>query len=272
MDKKDYSKLSFFSGSNTEIRDLLSDEQRELLLSAVSKNSHSTPPLRARDLEFTMYLEPTHGKSSVRALKCKVISKNVKKAFEALLWYAFFGSTKKAKFRVFHWYVLWNFFLRTMRKNSRSSALMSILRITTQQCGIALNQNLRPVKTVVSYFLGKEETLELIKRLQRNLGVKLAHRRIPLDEFFHISEISIPLKKPSEPRRIGVGYKDKGHLPISPPEEGINDESYCYQQEDVFRSLLSKTQWSACFSESYDPKKRKKLIEKLLARLKEGKE
>jgi hypothetical protein len=200
----------------------------------------------------------------VRAFKVKCISRNAEACFSALLWHVFFGSKT---FRVIHWYILWNYFARTIRKNDRSRALLRILRITTQQCGNYLNQGLRPLKTVLSYFLGKDKTLVYLEQLQEQLGVKLARQKPDLQKFFHIEEVHLKQRKPPEPRRIGVGYKDKGHLPDSPKEEGLYDDFQLPTVDEIFVDLMESTSEVAAFAESYDPKKRKKLLEKIISNL-----
>lgn len=247
------------------LADLLTDDQLDLLVELKEKDIRKTPPLRVRDLEMVFPIESRHGKISVRAFKVKLVTRNAEKAFQALLWHVFFGSKT---FRVIHWYILFNYFTRTIRKNDRSRALLEILRITTQQCGNYLNQGLRPLKTVVSYFLGKEMTLKYIELLQKDLGVKLAHQKPDLTKLFHITETTLKQRKPPEPRRIGVGYKDKGHLPDSPREESLPDEIQLPTVDEIFVDLMESTKLVAAFAESYDPRKRKKLLDQFKSKFK----
>jgi hypothetical protein len=244
--------------------DLLTDEQKELLLSLRNKKHYGTPPFRAGDFEFIIPLEPRHDRSSVRAFKVKVISRDGKKIFSALIWHALFGSKT---FRVIHWYILFNYLSRTIRKNNRSRALMRILRISTQQCGKALNQHIRPVKTIVSYFLGKELAMKYIQSILSDLDLKLGYDKPDLTKFFHLEEIHLHQKRAPDKRRIGVGYRDKGTLSNSSHEEGEPDESYVFPEEDTFVSLLKSTQEAAAFAESYDPKKRRQLLDKIRSSL-----
>lgn len=245
------------------LADILSDDQLQILSElSSSKTLRKAPAVRREDLEFVLPLEPRHSKSLVRGIRVKLkYSNESQKAWESLLWHAIYSSSE---FRVFTWYILYNVFIRRMKYEKYALNLLRILRLTTQRCGKAYNQKLRSVRQIISYY-DKELALKYCKHLESGLGIKLPTSVPPLTEFFHLTEVTIKQRKPPEPKRIGVGYKDKGHLPdeSNPKEDPFPDESYIEPTRDLFVELMSQSKECEAFVEDYDPKKRKQILLKL---------
>jgi hypothetical protein len=245
------------------LADILSDDQLQILSELGGSKTHKkAPAVRREDLEFVLPLEPRHNKSSVKGIQVKLrYSGDEKKAWESLLWHAIYSSSE---FRIFTWYILYNVFIRRLKYESFALSLLRILRLTTQRCGKAYNQKLRSVRQIISFY-DKELALKYCKHLEHQLGIKLPTSVPPLTEFFHLKEIKIKQRKPPEPRRIGVGYKDKGHLPDEshPKVDPFPDESYLEPTRDLFVELMSQSKECEAFVEDYDPKKREKILSKL---------
>lgn len=272
-EKTTSSKLTFSTGDNvSRFQDFLTLDQIDQLISRSEKNHQKRYPfsLRTRYLEMLSPLEPKAGKSLVQHIRVKLKkSRDLKEAFEALLWCAIYGSKH---FTVLIWYLLFNIFCKTISDNKQSEALLKILRITTtsRSEGSDLRTHLKPVRTILVQCLqDNDRAVKYCKILEKDLGIKLPTKIKPLTDYF---EITYPLKvqkKSPEPSRIGVGYKDKGTLPKEPKQDPIPDESYNLPENDIFVDLLARTKEVLAFSESYDSKKREKLLKKVIDQLKD---
>jgi hypothetical protein len=202
-------------------------------------------------------LEPTYGKGSVRCLRIRPKGRSAKQIFTGLVWTALFGSKK---FTMIHWYILYSLFEKHLKKDKQSLALLRILRTTTERSGIAWNQKLKPVKTIVQNVLGKEEAVKYCLKIAEDLGLKLPDKDPGVNNLIRVEPGFFTQRKPKEPNRVGVGYKDKGTLPKGPKEDTECSMDYLVQVGDLFADLLSQTQETAIFASSYDPKKQSKLL------------
>lgn len=179
---------------------------------------------------------------------------SAKKLFEALIWTALYGK----KFSIIHWYLIYHLFEKQMNKNAECLALLRILRVSTTRVGKAYNTKIKPMRVVVQNVLGRERGLAYLKKIEQDLGLKLPQEDPHLENLLRIVAGRERFKKSPEPRRIGVGYKDKGTLPKGSKEEPECAEDYLVQINDLFVELLEKTSEVEIFT-NYDPKKSERL-------------
>lgn len=263
---KNYEKvqeLKFSTGDKvTSFADLLTEDQRAQLVARSSNPPKKSPPLRARDFEFVLPLTPRTGRSFQKCLICKSKSKDAKKLYESVLWCAIYGSSH---FTVFIWYLLFNLFSKRITNDKSSLALIKILRLTTtSQEGLELRHHIKPVRTIVMMALrDKDKAVRYCKKLEDELGVKLPHEAPVLSELFELSLKTRKFKKTPAKTYIGKGYNDKGTLPKDSKEEPSPGEDYSLPENDIFVDLLDSSSEVLAFCESYDSKKRKKLLDKI---------
>jgi hypothetical protein len=128
---------------------------------------------------------------------------------------------------------------------------------------------MRSVRTILVQCLQDNDlTLKYCRELEKDLGIKLPTKYDSPKNYFTFEFKQVPQHKPKEPSRIGVGYKDKGTLPKGPKLEPLPDDSYSLPENDIFVDLLERTKDILAFSGSYDSKKRKKLLDKVILQLK----
>jgi len=192
--------------------------------------------LTASFFKFKIPLEATNGRSDVKALAIIPLVGQPEKLITALIWEALFGK----KFKVCHWMILFQMFLRTISKTRESEALLTILYLITAQAGLSRwNSNMKPLKTMLSKNLGEQLSEEFLQDILKNLSFKLPHRSPDIDKHFRIDHNAvIKQSTPAEQRRIGVGYKDKGSLR---KETGVEPESFTFEEtEQMFDLLLRR--------------------------------
>jgi hypothetical protein len=125
------------------------------------------------------------------------------------------------------------------------------------------------VKTIVTSVLrDKDLGLKYCKKLEADLGLKLPTKAITLSDYLHTEVKEVKLRKPPEERRVGVGYKDKGSLPEGSKEDPLDNDSIWRTEEDLFEVLLKNTEEVLAFSESYDSKKKSKILQEISKSLK----
>lgn len=192
-------------------------------------------------------LEPTAGKSIVRAVSFNCTLKGTK-LISHLLWHAFFGK----KFKVIHWQFLFELVDRATKWDSLAQVIFNVLMIINDTPrGGHLNQfnkNLRCVKAS----LADGQQLNSLLMMLESSGIHLPNKATAIEELCIINfNDKIVQRKPSDPARIGVGYKDKGTLglpgqeydpdQISPFKEGVSDNLFIklmsnYRKENyIFR-------------------------------------
>jgi hypothetical protein len=259
------SKISSASSQYT-IYDLLDQETVDRLFDQVTNQgkSKSAGRFSLPDFRTEIPLESVFGKRSIQVLKIRPLSGRASHLFESLIWTALFGSKR---FTMVHWYLLYHLFEKQISKNKKSLALLKILLITTERSGSSFNQKLKPVKTIVQSVLGKELALKYIKNLEKDLGIKLPEKDPQLVKQLYIQYGTRIQRKPKEPARIGVGYKDKGTLPKGPKEDTSCSEDYLALVGDLFADLLREAQQETSIFTNYDPQKHEKLLNNLKVKL-----
>jgi hypothetical protein len=251
--------------------DFLTDEQRDQLLdlAGVTKKRKPTPLYAALGRKEFIPLSVVQSGKNTRGLSVVWHGKgSTRKYLEALLWTAVFGNRY---FTVLHWNILFGLFQKTISKSKQSEALLKILRITTaKEQGYKWTNFLKPVRTVLRQELSAEETQTYLERLQQDLGIKLPSENPLLGNNLKISLKFRPEPKALEPNKVGVGYKDKGHLPdpSSSREEPEGSLDYEFPEDDIFVDLMHRTEECQIFSNSYNPKKKVKLLNQLKTNLK----
>lgn len=249
------------------IYDILEQETVDRLYDQVTNpraNRKSAGSFSLPDFRSEIPLEPTFGKNRVAVLRVRPKCRSSRVLFEALIWTAMFGSKR---FTMIHWYLLFHLFEKQIKKDRRSLALLKILRITTERSGSSFNQKLKPVKTIVQNVLGKDLGLRYCELLEKDLGLKLPKSDPHLENLLHVNFGHRIQRRPPDPVRIGVGYKDKGTLPKGPKEDTECSEDYLVQVGDLFADLLDLTSEVEIFT-GYDPKKHERLLSQIKTKLK----
>jgi len=253
----------------TTLADLLSPEELEELskLGSNPPKKRSSLSLTLKDCECVLPLDPRHKDGGYRVLKVRPKVKKNKTARDALLWHAIYGNKS---LRVIDWNILFNIFNRSIVNDKPAVALLAILRITAAgkpaDCK-SIKSSLYSVRQIASNVLGKELSLKFCQRLQKFLGVELPTSVENLDDVFDLSTKVRRNKKPKEPNRIGVGYKDKGTLSQTPKEEPLDGDFE--PVEDCFAQLIEATDNCRAFDSAFDKKRRKKLLSKIIDSLKD---
>lgn len=192
-------------------------------------------PLSVRPTKIP--LESTAGRRIVRAISVRSSVKG-QQLIVGLLWHACFGK----KFKVIHWQFLFELVDRTKKWSILSQVVFDVLMILNDTAKAdRLNQymsNLRPVKSLLA---DQRQLDKLLMKLELT-GMKLPRKAAPIEELLEINfNDSIKLRKPNEPARIGVGYKDKGSLGL-PGTEYDPDQISPFNEEfpdNLFIELLN---------------------------------
>lgn len=259
------------SSKSQTLADILPPEVVEELskLGSHPPRKRTSLSMTKKDFECVLSLEPRHKKGGYQVIIVTPKVAQSKKLQQALLWHAIYGNKS---FRVIDWNILFNYFNRTLVDDKVSLAILGILRILavgqSPSDKLSFSSTLYSVRQIVANSLGKEIALEFCQRLQNLLGVKLPTSVETLDKLLKIEDDRRTVKKPREPARIGVGYKDKGTLSNTPRMEPLSGD-WIEPFEDCFLSLLKKTENCRAFDCSYDKTKRKKLLQKILKSFKE---
>lgn len=174
-------------------------------------------------------LEPKFGRSKVRCLKINVLEGGQKLA-TGLLWHAMFGKKYKTVYNLIFFEIL----NRTKHWSPLTQCIFDVLMLTniTAKAGSSENlfyQNLKCVRASVP-----PVDLNKILSTLSSAGVSLPHRAPVLCKILTISESYIYQQKAPEVRRIGVGYKDKGSLPL-PGSEYNPDEITPYSAPSNYK-------------------------------------
>lgn len=164
-------------------------------------------------------LEPTFGRRSVKCLKI-VPLENGTKLVSGILWHAIFS---KHGCKTVHNLILFEILNQTNKWSLLAQLVFNVLMLTnrTAKAGSSntlLYQNLVPVRRLIS----DSELKQLIEDFAA-AGMKLAKRAPDLNKLFKVSQSVIYQHKAPPVARIGVGYKDKGTLPV-PGSEYDPDE------------------------------------------------
>lgn len=183
------------------------------------------------------------------------------KLFRDLVWTACFGYNR---FKIIHWYLLWNIFEKNLEDSPRSEALLRILRSTTSREGSSWNTTLKPLKTIATNALGSpEKGLKYTMKILEDLELKLGTKDPGLLKTLKFYQSTRKCKRAPDPRRIGVGYKDKGNLSQEVKSDlEIYSEDYFLPEENLFLSLIQRTEDAEALVDHYDPRKAR-LLQKL---------
>jgi len=227
-----------------ELLDSLEAERIKILFS--SQNS------KIRGLETSFFalrvpLESTYAKEEIKCISVKPIVGSSDKILVALLWEACFGR----KFKVIHWFILFNVLIKTLRKDRSSEVLLALLVIITARAGTCKwNSNMKPLKTILFEAYGQERGDGIMNIFLENLPLQLPKRRPAIESCLAIEfDGKFSQRYPKPVPYIGVGYKDKGSLRqsqgISPLEsEFIAEKDHVYeillrQVKDKFKDIIN---------------------------------
>lgn len=212
-----------------ELKRFMDDRNLSTRGVSVQERSLSVRPIK-------IPLEPTAGRREVRALQYRALEKG-RKLLTHLLWHAIFGS----RFKVIHWQFLFEIVDRTTKWDPLLQTIFDVLMIVnvTPNGGPcqSYNQKLKPARKAL---VRSDDLKKLVSDLESS-GIVLPRKAIEIDDLLLASlDGKIRLKKPDEPRRIGIGYKDKGSLGL-PGQEYDPDEippSSVGGSKDLFMKLL----------------------------------
>lgn len=160
------------------------------------------------------------------------------KIIVGLLWNAMFGR----KFKVIHWNILFDLFIRTIDSNRASRAMLTVLRLTAASKDVRdMFSNMDSVSRIVKRKMDKDKAEQFLNQLVNSFGMQFPKTAPVINELLDISQGNYNPPKPKRPQRKR-GYDDKGHLPdetnpIVLPELSVQVED----KEDLFDLLLRQT-------------------------------
>jgi hypothetical protein len=160
------------------------------------------------------------------------------KIIVGLLWNAMFGR----KFKVIHWNILFDLFIRTIDNNRASRAMLTVLRLTAASKDVRdMFSNMDSVSRTVKRKMDKNKAEQFLNQLVNSFGMQFPKTAPVINELLDISQGNYNPPKPKRPQRKR-GYDDKGHLPdetnpIVLPELSVQVED----KEDLFDLLLRQT-------------------------------
>jgi hypothetical protein len=214
------------------LEDLLSPLEAEQVKSMFDPKETRIRGLVSSFFKMTIPLEATSNRTKVKALLIKPLTSNSDKIIVGLLWHVCFGQ----KFKVYHWYILFAVLIRTMIKGGQSRNLLKVLIISTSSEGKMWQSSLKSVKTVLSNVYGKETAQKKIAEILELFPFVLPLKAPKIESLIEVKVGYFIQKKPKEPVRIGVGYKDHGSLGGDTLEPVPPD--FFREQSDVFDILL----------------------------------
>lgn len=223
-----------------QIADLLGPLEAERISILFSPENLKVRNLSISFFSFKLPLEPTHSRTSCKCLIFKPLpGVKAENLLVALLWEAVFGK----KFKVYHWLVLFNVLIRTIKKDKSSEALLGILVIMTANAASSRwNSNLKPLKSIFRQIYGTEVHQAELDKLLNDLPYRLPHSSSGIENYLQITEGMFKLEKPKELARIGVGYKDKGSLSSEKVDPELQTVQLSIEKEDFFEVLLRQVQ------------------------------
>lgn len=213
------------------LEDLLSPLDAETLKSLLTPEKLRMRGLVPSFFKFSIPLERNQN-SRVKALIFKPLTSNSGKILVGLFWNILFGR----KFKVYHWYILFAVLIRTIEKGSQSRNLLKLLVISTSSEGKTWQSSMKPIKTILTQLHGKDTAEGMITEILKHLPYELPKKGPIIEELLEVKVDSLINKKPTDPRRIGVGYKDKGSLGNGAPEP--ESPEFFLEQIDAFDFLL----------------------------------
>jgi hypothetical protein len=225
--------------------DFLSPLEAEEIDALLSEQDEKLRSLPASFFSRTYLLSSVDGfqpGTKVRqALFVKHQSNQPMEIIRGLFWTALYGK----KFKVVHWNLLFDLFLRTIQPNSTSRAILLILRLTATSKDVRdMNSNIDPVRRIVGRTLGdnKEAKENFMKRLEASLGVgRLPQKQVRME---NLLSWQTGVYQPRPPKRTQrkKGYDDKGHLPDRTNPIVLPEDNHPWEEkQDVFALLLRQT-------------------------------
>lgn len=184
--------------------------EKHLILKGFDVQGVSQTGLESSFRGIKIPLEPTYGKSRVKCLTVRC-TQGGNKLMVALLWHALFGT----KFKVIHNLIIFEIINKIRTWTPLAQIAFDVMMIMNEKtsCDASyrnhFNQNIKPVRRALT-----EIDLKMIIEDLSSSGLVLPRKAPELDSMLVITEGYIIQTKAPEPARIGVGYKDKGNLPL----------------------------------------------------------
>lgn len=219
----------------TSLVDLLGPLEQERIFMLFTSDRVKVRSLTTSFYHFRIPLSTGSGTTSYKALQIKPLLYNPDKILVGLLWNAVFGK----KFKIVHWFILFQVLSRTIQFDVKSRTILAILMIITAKAGQSWNTNLTPVMTIIRKVAPSDFDKE-IDELLKGLPVRLPEKGPKIEEIFRISEVTVQMHRPKELVRIGKGYKDKGSLNSGPGYDPLPPDLF-FEAEDVFDRLVRQT-------------------------------
>lgn len=223
------------------ISDFLNSLEAERIKILFAPKNQKIRGLSSSFFDFKIALESTAGKQKVKAISVKPKS-TTDKILVGLLWEAFFGK----KFKVVHWFILFNVLIRTLKESKESEVLLGILTIMTANAATShWRSNMKPLRTILYSRLDEEQADKLLNYLLDSIPVQLPKKRPKIENSLSVDLKGFIYQRAPKPKRyIAVGYKDKGSLgkaraDLSDPSSEIQmevDRTY----EVLLRQVKSK--------------------------------
>lgn len=204
------------------------------------KSIFASDRVKARSLTTTFYrfripLTPKTGATSYKALQIEPVTLKPEKILVGLLWNAMFGK----KFKIVHWFILFQVLSKTLKADNASRAILGILMIITAKAGTSWNTNIGPVRTIVRRVKDSDSD-RVINGLLRDLPFRLPEKGPKIDDVIKVSIVQVKMRRPKEAARIGVGYRDKGSLNVGSSYDPLPPDLF-EDAEDIFDRLLRQT-------------------------------
>lgn len=134
--------------------------------------------------------------------------------------------------RVFQWLILFELLNSTKKYSAPAQALYDVIVVlsgSSRNLG-SPEQQMNANMVSVRQICGKEVSNNIAEVL-RLAGIKVPYNRSWASDSIKVVKYTRHFKSPIEPMRIGVGYKDKGHLPLPgseyDPDPGLLSDSHC---------------------------------------------
>lgn len=211
--------MSIFIGRENELQMFRDKLQSEL--------NYGVPFAKFRSASsrnrFILNLEPTASRRSVLAAEFRSLEPNEQILVGHLLWHMLFGK----RFKSAHWYFLFRLFEKTLKNNEPevNALLYGCLLLSTPRKRVnRLDINHKAIGfTLKGFKVNRSLNFQSTERpTMLDLIVSRFHiprKALPLEELVYWFPREIKQRKPIEPKRIGVGYKDQGSMNAGPGYE-----------------------------------------------------
>lgn len=213
---------------------LLNSLEADRIKLLMSPSNEKVRGLATSFFSYSIPLESTTGKSKVSCLRVVPKIGNSDKILSSLFREMLFGK----RFKVYHWHIVFNVLLRTLKKDRSSEAILSMLLIVSAHARRTnWRGNMKPVKTILFSHYGEDDGAILLDKILKSLPVSISKKKTDLNEIVSVTEDFIVQRKPRELARIGVGYKDQGSLNSGTGE--LDSLTFDFEEKEaVFEDLL----------------------------------